>query len=156
MVSLTDESLNRGADGSFIDNFWQANPTVICLDHDDAPSPDVVAGRLRHRFEAVSPTFGAWYAWPTALCSQWPVHSGRGPHRLDVDDIPPALVVTTTGDPWSPPAFARGLTEQLDRSVLLVRRGHGHTAYTAGSECVDRAVDRYLVRGTLPPSGAVC
>jgi pimeloyl-ACP methyl ester carboxylesterase len=156
MVSLVDEALDRGADGTLLDNFWQANPAVFCLDYDDAPSPQAVDRRLLDRFERVAPTFGAWYAWPAAVCSQWPVHTGHQPRRLDVREIPPALVVATTGDPLTPPAFARGLTEQLDRSVLLLRRGHGHTGYEVGNDCVDRAVDRYLVDGALPRTGTVC
>jgi pimeloyl-ACP methyl ester carboxylesterase len=156
MVSLADESLDRAPDGSFRDNVLQANPAVFCLDHDDAPTPQTVGRRLLSRFEAVAPTFAAWYAWPAAACSQWPVHSGHQPRRLDVRGIPRALVVATTGDPLTPPAFGRGLVEQLDRSVMLLRRGHGHTAYTAGNECVDRAVDRYLLEGALPRQGTVC
>jgi pimeloyl-ACP methyl ester carboxylesterase len=156
MVSLADESLDRAPDGSFRDNLLEANPAVFCLDHDDAPTPQAVGRRLWNRFVAVAPTFAASFAWPTAACSVWPVRSGHQPRRLDVRDIPPALVVATTGDPLTPPAFARGLVEQLDRSVLLLRRGHGHTAYTAGNECVDRAVDRYLVHGALPRTGTVC
>ncbi len=130
---------------------------MFCLDHDDAPSPQAVGrSAAAAQFEAVAPTFAAWYAWPTAVCSVWPVHSGQRAPPARRGRHPSGARGGDDGRPVDPPAFARALTEQLDRSVLLLRRGHGHTAYTLGNECVDRAVDRYLVDGALPESGTVC
>jgi hypothetical protein len=39
---------------------------------------------------------------------------------------------------------------------LLTYVGDGHTAYEQGSKCIDRAVDAYLIDGTLPAEGTRC
>ena len=35
-------------------------------------------------------------------------------------------------------------------------RGDGHTAYFNGSECIDSAVNAYVLTRALPPQGTVC
>jgi hypothetical protein len=44
----------------------------------------------------------------------------------------------------------------LDNGRLLLWNGRNHTAYREGSSCIDAAIDDYLVRGTLPSTGASC
>jgi hypothetical protein len=40
---------------------------------------------------------------------------------------------------------------------MLTMRGDGHTAYQNGSpECIDPAVENYLINRVLPPSGTRC
>ncbi len=40
---------------------------------------------------------------------------------------------------------------------MLVRRdGDGHTGYHAGNDCVDEAVESYLVSGTVPAGTVDC
>lgn len=48
------------------------------------------------------------------------------------------------------------LADQLDSGVLLTYDGSGHTAYQAGSDCVDDTVDNYLLNGALPKDGYTC
>ncbi len=50
------------------------------------------------------------------------------------------------------------LADQLgDREgVLLTREGDGHTAYSSGNRCIVKAVDAYLVDGTVPRDGTTC
>ena len=43
----------------------------------------------------------------------------------------------------------------IPRSRLLSSNNWGHTAYGV-SACATRHVDRYLIRGSLPPAGTVC
>jgi TAP-like protein len=38
----------------------------------------------------------------------------------------------------------------------LTMRGDGHTAYFNGSQCIDDAVNAYVLTLTLPPRGTVC
>jgi hypothetical protein len=40
--------------------------------------------------------------------------------------------------------------------VELTWEGEGHGAYGSGSDCVDAAVDSYLLNGTVPKDGKVC
>lgn len=35
-------------------------------------------------------------------------------------------------------------------------RGDGHTAYFNGSQCIDDAVNAYVLTRALPPQGTVC
>ena len=55
-----------------------------------------------------------------------------------------------TGDPvrvGGSPRRADGV------SVLITHDGSGHTAYRKGSDCIDDAVDDYLIDGTVPEDG---
>ena len=65
-------------------------------------------------------------------------------------------MVGTTKDPATPYVWARGLADQLASGTLLTRDGEGHTAYGKGNDCIDKAVDTYLLDGTVPAAGTVC
>jgi pimeloyl-ACP methyl ester carboxylesterase len=71
------------------------------------------------------------------------------------DAAAPILVVGTTRDPATPFAGARDLVTRLTGSRLLTFDSTEHTAYTK-NPCIDRAVDAYLLRGSLPADGTVC
>ncbi|MEY2406326.1 MAG: hypothetical protein QOG39_1242, partial [Acidimicrobiaceae bacterium] len=69
----------------------------------------------------------------------------------------PILVVGTTGDPATPYAGAQAMVGRLPGSQLLTFDSTEHTAFgRAISNCVDDAVDTYLVAGTLPAPGTRC
>ncbi len=68
----------------------------------------------------------------------------------------PIVVVGTTRDPATPYEWAVSLAEQLESGVLVSRDGDGHTGYNSGNECVDVAVEDYLVDGTVPEDGLSC
>ncbi len=38
----------------------------------------------------------------------------------------------------------------------MSRDGDGHTGYNEGNECVDSAVEDYLIEGTVPQDGLSC
>ncbi len=40
--------------------------------------------------------------------------------------------------------------------MLVTYVGEGHIAYDERDPCVVRAVDRYLIEGTVPQDGLVC
>jgi pimeloyl-ACP methyl ester carboxylesterase len=79
----------------------------------------------------------------------------EGPYRVK-DSAPTPLVVATTYDPATPYRGALKLVRQLGNARLLTMRGDGHTAYGGNSPCIDKAVNDYLVDGTLPPAGTWC
>ncbi|HEX2104928.1 MAG TPA: alpha/beta hydrolase [Solirubrobacteraceae bacterium] len=91
--------------------------------------------------------------------SQWPVRprgAYYGPFSAPASALP-TLVVGTTYDPATPYADAPRLAATLGNARLLTMRGDGHTAYLGGnSGCIDRAVERYLIAGVVPPAGTVC
>ena len=65
----------------------------------------------------------------------------------------PIVVVGTTRDPATPYTWAKSLAAQLDSGRLLDLRGDGHTAYGRGSDCIDSAINTYLLEGTPPKNG---
>ena len=48
------------------------------------------------------------------------------------------------------------LRDQLADASLITFDGDGHTAYTRSNKCVDGAVDRYFLEGTVPKDGLRC
>ena len=126
-----------------------------CLDRDEWIEPREVP-RLAARMLRVSPTFGRVMAFGMTTCGSWSVHSGNQPARVRATGSEPMLVVGTTRDPATPLAWAEGLAEQLDNAVLVRRDGDGHTGYHAGNECVDDAVEAYLIAGTVPRRTVDC
>ncbi len=66
------------------------------------------------------------------------------------------MVVGTTRDPATPYEWSVALADQLASGVLVSRDGDGHTGYNQGNECVDSAVEAYLVDGDVPDDGLEC
>jgi hypothetical protein len=66
------------------------------------------------------------------------------------------VVIGTTRDPATPYEEAVALAQQLESGVLVTRDGDGHTGYASGNDCVDNAVEDYLVDGTVPQDGLKC
>jgi pimeloyl-ACP methyl ester carboxylesterase len=154
LLMLSDAYTSRGPEG-YVDNSLEALYAVNCLDHDDAmPSSEVPA--LIPRFERASPTFGAIFAYGLTSCAQWPLQSSRDAGPLVAEGAEPIVVIGTTRDPATPLEWAEALAEQLESGVLVARDGDGHLGYNAGNRCVDEAVERYLVSGTVPRDGLRC
>ena len=69
-------------------------------------------------------------------------------------------MIGNTGDPSTAYKWSQRLAASLRSARLLTFDGIGHTAYGHiggnGSPCVDRRVDRYLLKRKLPHQGAVC
>ncbi|GAA0385819.1 alpha/beta hydrolase [Streptomyces luteireticuli] len=155
LLALSDAYYERDERGAY-SNLMAANSAVNCL---DAPAafrgPDGVRQALP-AFRKVSPVLGEALAWASLGCAYWPVHPTGHPHRITARGAAPILVVGTTRDPATPYPWARALASQLSSGRLLTYDGDGHTAYTRGSECVDEAVDSYLLTRTPPPASRRC
>ena len=80
--------------------------------------------------------------------------SVQGP--VEARGAPAVLVIATTHDPATPISWAEPFAAQFDKAVIVVREGDGHTGYREGSNCVDAAVDDFLVDGLLPETGVTC
>jgi pimeloyl-ACP methyl ester carboxylesterase len=78
------------------------------------------------------------------------------PHRIEAKGAAPILVVGTTRDPATPYPWAQSLASQLSSGTLHTYVGDGHTAYGRGSDCIDSAINRYLIEGTPPAEGKRC
>jgi pimeloyl-ACP methyl ester carboxylesterase len=107
--------------------------------------------------EAASVVFGEAWSLSVYLCYDWPFHGERATADVSADGASPILVVAGTGDPTTPYAGGEHMASELGEKVgvLLTVRAEGHGTYPQ-NRCAGRAVDTYLLDGTLPGRGAVC
>ncbi len=154
LLTLSDQYSSRGPQG-YTDNSTEALYAVNCLDHDDYIPSSKVPSRFAE-FEKASPTFARIFAYGLSTCASWPVKSGNRTTALDAKGAAPIVVVGTTRDPATPYEQAVSLARQLDSGVLVSRDGDGHTGFKQGNQCVDTAIEDYLVKGDVPKDGLSC
>ncbi|MEU7063795.1 alpha/beta hydrolase [Streptomyces sp. NPDC046161] len=155
LLALADSYYEREPDGKYA-NLMFANAAVNCLDQPPAFTGPAAVEAALPSFEKASPVFGAGLAWASLNCAYWPVQATGTAGRLTAKGAAPIVVVGTTRDPATPYKWAKGLADQLDSGTLLTYDGDGHTAYGRGSDCVDTAINRYLLDGTPPPPAKRC
>ncbi|MFC8826827.1 alpha/beta hydrolase [Streptomyces sp. NPDC057137] len=155
LLALADSYYEREGDGSFT-NLMYANAAVNCLDLPPAYTKPTEVEKAVPSFQKASPVFGTGLAWASLNCAYWPTKATGTPHRIEAKGAPPILVVGTTRDPATPYKWAQSLADQLSSGVLLTYDGDGHTAYGRGSDCVDTAINTYLIEGTPPKNGKKC
>jgi len=139
------------------DNSVEAYSGVICTDADH-PQATTLWPALTVAEDARAPYFGRAWGWGTVFCAgdTWTVRDEdayRGPFSRHTSA--PVLFVGNTWDPATSYRQAMSAAKLLPGSRLLSSDNWGHTAYGT-STCVTTAVDRYLLRGTLPAAGTVC
>ncbi|MFE1902745.1 alpha/beta hydrolase [Streptomyces gardneri] len=155
LLALADSYYEREADGTYA-NLMYANAAVNCLDLPAAYAGPADAEKVVPSFEKASPVFGEGLAWAALNCTYWPMRPTGSPHRITAEGAAPILVVGTTRDPATPYKWARSLAAQLSSGTLLTYEGDGHTAYGRGSDCIDTAINAYLLEGTPPQDGKRC
>lgn len=97
----------------------------------------------------------AW--WPCVPCASWRTRNAdryTGPWNASTPN--PILVIGNRNDPRAAYGNAQRAARRLGNAVLLTLNGYGHTSDSDHSDCIDRAVRRYLVTTTPPPDGTVC
>jgi hypothetical protein len=156
LLLLSDSYASRQPGGGYADNSLEANAAIDCLDDPSRLAPADVPSVLPE-LERASPTFGEVFAWGLTGCDGFPPRpdAARDP-VVRAAGAPPIVVVGTTRDPATPYAWAVSLARQLQSGVLVTRDGDGHTGYNTGNACVDRAVEGYLLDGTVPRDGLRC
>lgn len=155
LLRFSDLYNSRGDGGGYTDNSTEANYAINCLDNPYAIPADEVPDNLAD-FEKASPTFGSVFAWGLTSCGGLEASATEDVPDIDAAGAAPIVVVGTTRDPATPYEWAVALAEQLDSGVLVSRDGDGHTGYNSGNECVDEAIESYLVDGTVPDDGLSC
>ncbi|MEO8329791.1 MAG: alpha/beta hydrolase, partial [Candidatus Nanopelagicales bacterium] len=155
LLLLADSYSERNTDGTFASNVNAAFPAISCTDRPASATAKQIENQIP-QFESISPIFGRGFAWAGTSCSHWPVVKGEFPQRLVAQGSDPIVVVGTTRDPATPYEWSVHLAQQLDSGVLLSRDGDGHTAYKSGNECIDQAIDDYLVDGVVPRDPTRC
>lgn len=155
LVKLSDERSGRQSDGQYRYNSFDSYFSVTCLDRQFRQSTNQVAS-LAKAWAKISPTFGENLAWGILPCSNWPA-TAAGPAKVKIaSSVAPILLVSRTQDPATPVQWAKNLQRKIPNSGLIIWDSQGHTAYHQGSSCIDRAVDTYLLRGTLPLANTQC
>ncbi|MFC8271924.1 alpha/beta hydrolase [Streptomyces sp. NPDC057271] len=155
LLALADSYYEREPDGTYA-NLMYANAAVNCLDLPAAFTGPADVEKALPSFEKASPVFGKGLAWAALNCAYWPVPPTGRPHRITADGAAPIVVVGTTRDPATPYKWAQSLADQLASGTLLTYEGDGHTAYGRGSDCIDSAINTYLLEGTVPEDGKRC
>ncbi|WP_137988551.1 alpha/beta hydrolase [Streptomyces vilmorinianum] len=155
LLALADSYYEREPDGSYA-NLMFANAAVNCLDLPASFAGPADAAKAVPSFEKASPVFGEGLAWAALNCTYWPTPATGRPHRITADGAAPIVVVGTTRDPATPYKWAQSLADQLSSGSLLTYEGDGHTAYGRGSDCIDTAINTYLLDGTVPKDGKRC
>lgn len=170
---ILDQALSTGLDGDgsallllsdlyhsregsrYTDNSTEALYAINCLDDPYAITPEEVPAEIP-AFEEASPTFGDVFAWGLTTCLGMQVEATERDREIDAAGAAPIVVVGTTRDPATPYQWAVHLADQLESGVLVSRDGDGHTGYNSGNECVDSAIEDYLIDGTVPEDGLSC
>ncbi|MFB7368498.1 alpha/beta hydrolase [Streptomyces sp. NPDC056222] len=129
---------------------------VLCGDSPNPRDP----GTYHTLAEAAATTAGdtgRYWIWASAGCAAWPAvaaNSYRGPWNTPTAN--PILVIGNTDDPSTPLSAAKALTKELADARLLTHDAIGHTALFNPSSCVNARTSRYLIDGSLPPTGTTC
>lgn len=155
LLDLADMYADRAKDGSYTSNLMEAFSAINCTDY---PAVDDTAKMRANavELEKVAPIFGPFVSYSELLCGQWPNADRPKLPPMDADGAPPILVVGTTRDPATPFEWSVAMAKQLKSASLLSFDGDGHTAYMTSSQCINRAVDDYLLGVKIPNDGAKC
>ncbi|WP_122816154.1 alpha/beta hydrolase [Nocardioides pantholopis] len=154
LMLMADAYASRGPEG-YLNNSSEAIVAINCLDDPGSVPADRIPQEYA-AFEKASPTLGRVFAWGLVGCADYPLRASEPAPQVRGAGAAPILVVGTTRDPATPYAWAEALADQLESGVLVTRDGDGHTGYGAGNDCVDAAVDAYLLEGTVPEDGLRC
>ena len=142
-------------DSSSKDDSGGAFQAVTCLDYPVEGDKTTWAAQYEQA-QREAPIFGNTAVGMDLVCSVWGHNGTRKPAPIHAKGAAPILVVGTTGDPATPYAWSQALADQLESGRLLTWEGNGHTAYGRAGACVQKAVDTYLVSGTMPEEGLTC
>ena len=155
LMQLADTYYGRGPDGRY-SNVTDAFNAIRCVDDQRVTDrAEVLDADQRYRKSA--PFLDDGHGPNPALdpCAFWPVPVTGDPTQPNVPNLPPTLVISTTGDPATPYDAGVRLAAAL-HGGLLTFEGTQHTVFLQGNSCVDEAGIRYLVDLKLPPQGKRC
>ncbi|KAF2027977.1 hypothetical protein EK21DRAFT_70845 [Setomelanomma holmii] len=111
--------------------------------------------KMRKAAEVSPLTKGASQTWTLqASCVGWPAPPQNPPKKLDVKASETILLVNSLKDPSTGYEWAIGMQDEIEKNVLLTRKGDGHTSYTLGGATTE-AINRYLLTKELPAPGTV-
>ncbi|WP_232835620.1 alpha/beta hydrolase [Actinocorallia populi] len=139
------------------DGTFSVQTAILCADRAVPRDPEVYYRDLqKHR--AKEPVFGPLTRAITP-CSFWPARPAERPTR--VRGGVPLLMVGAAGDPAATYKGQLAAHRALAGSRLVTLRGaFRHTVYAGlfapQNACIDRTVNRYLLKGVLPARDTAC
>ncbi|MEV7616417.1 alpha/beta hydrolase [Streptomyces sp. NPDC089799] len=156
LMALSDNLNGRDQQGNY-SNILSANTAVNCADSKQRFDLAQTKAKLP-QFKAASPVFGEFLGWALMSCTGWPVGGAWNTPDVSAPGAGPILVIGGTGDPATPYEGAQHMVERLGPGVgvEMTYQGEGHGAYNSGDPCVQKAVDGFLLNGTVPPAKTVC
>jgi pimeloyl-ACP methyl ester carboxylesterase len=155
LLAMLDARTQRNENGKYTHNPYSSFLSISAVDRPDRPTTAESAD-MAAMWAKEAPVFGGFFGWGNLVFGFWPVAATGTPAPITAPGTGPILVVGTTYDPATPYPWAQALARDLEGGVLLTRVGDGHTAYGMGSQCIDDAIDTYLVSGDPPADGTVC
>jgi pimeloyl-ACP methyl ester carboxylesterase len=159
ILNYLSDSMNERNDKTGRYSTLQSSFTAIgCADSSERYTTEDVESALP-KYREASPVFGESAAWGLLRCTDWPVAGAAKHADVTAPGADPIVVIGNTGDPATPYAGAKKMAGQLGDGVgvLMTVKGEGHGAYNgSGSGCVKKAVDGYLLAGTVPRNGLTC
>jgi len=154
-LTLADQYAGRQEDGSYLGNENDALQVIDCLDQKEIETISAFKKGVAE-FAEKAPIFGPYLAYSGLACLYLPNLDSMEQIEIKSLDTKPILIVGTTRDPATPYKWAQSLAKIFSSSVLITLDGDGHTGHGRGSNCVDSAVDRYLLTGATPKLELFC
>jgi pimeloyl-ACP methyl ester carboxylesterase len=152
---LADSYFQRGEDGSYDSNLFEAFTAINCIDYPVDTDPAHIAA-LNEKLREIDP-LSEYDTLGDVQCANWPFSYRGGPvEPVSGEGAAPIVVVGTTNDPATPYRWAEALSDQLESAVLLTYEGEGHIAYDEKDSCINTPIDDYFVDGTVPKDGLTC
>ncbi|MGJ8722503.1 MAG: alpha/beta hydrolase [Salinibacterium amurskyense] len=152
---LADNYNGRTADGTYAENQTEAFIAINCLDARE-PADNERMREQAAELALAAPIFGPQMSYGDPGCANWPVEAKRDRTAIAAPGAADMLVIGTTNDPATPYEWAVTVADNLDTGHLITYNGEGHTAYNKSNECVNSAVEGFLLRGEVPASDPNC
>lgn len=152
---LADNYNGRSDDGTYAENQTEAFIAINCLDARE-PADNERMREQAAELAVAAPIFGPQMSFGDPGCANWPAEAKRDRTAIAAPDAADMLVIGTTNDPATPYEWAVTVADNLDSGHLITYNGEGHTAYNKSNECVNGAVEDFLLRGEVPDSDPNC
>lgn len=145
------EAMGKDADASAL----TVRTAILCNDTPYTRTPASYEQEFRGNI-ARYPLVAGMHDMVMAGCAYWPYKPAAAP-KIDGTRGPVKLMVQTEFDPATPIEGARKAHAANARTRMITVAGAGgHGGYLAMNPCVDKAVNAYLTKGTMPTRDLTC